>query len=413
MPLRKNLYGIYELNHVAVAPMRAFARATQMVANNPFNPFFHMPANRSLSASMELFERLTRKYDKPNWGVTSTEIDGEKVKVRHRTVVNKPFCKLVHFEKEGGNRKFKQEKIMITAPMSGHYATLLRGTVQGLLPYFDVYITEWVNACEVPHEKGDFDLDDYIDYVIEFSEFLKGNCHIMAVCQPVVPVAAAVAIMEAEKNKYHPKSMILVGGPIDGRINPTMVNELADKKPIEWFEQNLITRVPLNYPGHGRKVYPGFLQLAGFLSMKPEDHFEKHKQYFNHLIEGGGDSAEKHEKFYDEYLSVMDITAEFYLQTIKKVFQDFDLPQGNFVSRGRYVNLEAVENTALLALEGEKDDIAGVGQSAAALNLAKNLAKSKKHYHLQKDVGHYGIFNGSRFRKFVVPVIEQFCNKHK
>ncbi|PIR32106.1 MAG: hypothetical protein COV36_05195 [Alphaproteobacteria bacterium CG11_big_fil_rev_8_21_14_0_20_44_7] len=282
-----------------------------------------------------------------------------------------------------------------------------------MLPFFDVYITDWTNAREVPLTEGEFDLDDYIDYTMEFIEKLKGDCHVMAVCQPVVPVAAAVAIMENEGRKYHPKSMILIGGPIDGRINPTMVNELADKKPIEWFEQHLITRVPLTYKGAGRKVYPGFLQLAGFLSMKPDDHIQKHKDYFNHLIEGDGESAEKHEKFYDEYLSVMDITAEFYLQTIKKVFQDFDLPQGKFESRGRPVRMEHITKTALIALEGENDDIAGVGQSHAALTLCKNLAKSKKHYHLQKDVGHYGIFNGRRFREFVVPVIKEFTEKHK
>lgn len=389
--------------------MRVAAKSAQYVYDNPYNPFFYTKFGKSASASLELFERLTRKYKKPEFDIKPVEVDGKKVKIKQKTVLKKPFCNLIHFEKEGGH---KQPKLLITAPMSGHYATLLRGTVQDTLPHFDVYITDWLNASEVPLEDGRFDLDDYIDYTIEFIEHLKGDCHVMAVCQPVVPVAAAVALMENGESKVHPKSMILIGGPIDGRINPTMINKFADKKPIEWFTQNLISRVPMNFDGHGRNVYPGFLQLAGFLSMKPHDHIEKHKEYYEHLVEGDGDNSEKHEKFYDEYLSVMDITAEFYLETIKKVFQDFDLPQGKYTSRGRPVKMEFVKKTALLALEGEKDDIAGVGQSHAALGLCKNLAKEKKHYHLQKDVGHYGIFNGSRFRKFVVPVLQDFIAKH-
>lgn len=360
---------------------------------------------RTASAGLELFERLTRKYDKQGFELDPIEVDGKPVEVKEKRVKKLAFCDLVHFEKQG---KFKQEKLLIIAPMSGHYATLLRGTVQDTLPFFDVYITDWKNAAEIPLTKGAFDLDDFIDYLIEFSEFLEGDCHMLAVCQPTVPAAAAVAIMENEGNKLHPKSMILVGGPIDGRINPTMINKFADKKPIEWFEQNLINRVPMNYPGAGRRVYPGFLQLAGFIAMKPESHADKHKEYYEHLIEGDGDSAEKHEKFYDEYLSVMDLTAEFYLQTIKKVFQDFDLPEGKFESRGRPANMSSIKETALLALEGENDDIAGVGQSKAALALCSNLPESKKQYHLQMGVGHYGVFNGSKFREHVVPVIRKF-----
>jgi poly(3-hydroxybutyrate) depolymerase len=400
---------MFELQHFMLSPIRLAAKATQQLHNHPFNPFFHSKFSRTTSASIEVFERITRKYDKPEFGITHAEVNGKKVKVSQKIALKKPFCNLVKFEKEG---KHNQPNLLIVAPMSGHFATLLRGTVQDTLPHFNVYITDWQNARDVPQTKGDFDLDDYIDYVIEFCEFLKGDVHLFGVCQPVVPVAAAVSIMENEGNKHSPKSMILVGGPIDGRINPTMVNELADKKSIEWFEQNLISRVPLNYAGAGRKVYPGFLQLMGFISMKPDHHFDKHRDYFNHLIEGDEESADKHEEFYDEYLSVMDITSEFYLQTIKKVFQDFDLPLGNFKSRGREVNLKNVRNTAVLALEGEKDDIAGVGQSKAALALCKNLVESKKQYHLQKDVGHYGIFNGSKFRQFVVPMVKKFIEKH-
>ncbi len=410
--MKYNLYNLYEWHHLAVSPFRAMAQAMRHVNNNPFNPYFHSTMSRTTNAGLGVFERLTRKYGRPEFGITETAVSGRKYKIEQETVLKKPFCELVHFRKATKDKALKQPKLMIVAPMSGHYATLLRGTVQDTLPFFDVYITDWLNARDVPMTEGDFDLDDYINYVIEFTECLKGDVHLLAVCQPVVPVAAAVAVMEQQKNKYHPKSMILIGGPIDGRINPTMVNDLADKKPIEWFEQHLITRVPFNYKGFMRPVYPGFLQLAGFISMKPESHIEKHRQYFNHLIIGDGESAEKHEEFYDEYLSVMDLTAEFYLQTIKVVFQDFALPQGKMVSRGRPVNLANLRETALLALEGEKDDISGVGQSKAALKLAKNLPESKKQYHLQKGVGHYGIFNGSKFREFVVPVIREFIKKH-
>lgn len=409
------IYNFYEMNHMAVAPYRAMAKSLQLFYDSPFNIFAGTKHMRTASAGLELFERLTRKYEKQGFNIEPVEVDGKQAVIKEKVVKRKSFCDLLHFEKvfeDGKAPKKKQEKLLIVAPMSGHYATLLRGTVQDTLPFFDVYITDWKNAAEVPLTKGAFDLDDFIDYLIEFCEFLEGDCHMLAVCQPTVPTAAAVAIMENEGNKLHPKSMILVGGPIDGRINPTMINNFADKKPIEWFEQNLISRVPLNYPGAGRRVYPGFLQLAGFIAMKPESHADKHHEYFNHLVEGDGDSAEKHEKFYDEYLSVMDLTAEFYLQTIKKVFQDFDLPKGNFTSRGREVKLSNVRKTALLALEGENDDIAGVGQSHAALALCSNLPDSKKHYYLQKGVGHYGVFNGSKFREFVVPVIREFIAKN-
>jgi len=404
------LYNLYEMNHMAMAPYRAAAKNLQFLYSNPFNPFSSLQVSRSVSAGLGLFERLTRKYEKRGFNINAVDVNGAKVKVKEKIVKKKAFCNLIHFEKEGCD-KLKQEKLVIIAPMSGHYATLLRGTVEDTLPFFDVYITDWINPSEVPLTDGGFDLDDFIDYLIEFYELMKGDCHTLAVCQPTVPVAAAIAIMESEGNKNAPKSMILVGGPIDGRINPTMINELADKKPIEWFEQNLISRVPMNYIGAGRKVYPGFLQLAGFISMKPEQHMEKHREYFDDLVKGDGESSDKHEEFYDEYLSVMDLTAEFYLQTIKKVFQDFDLPKGEFVSRGRKVSLADVKKTALLALEGEKDDIAGVGQSKAALKLCSNLAESKKQYHLQMGVGHYGVFNGRKFREFVVPVIRDFVKK--
>lgn len=404
-----NIYNMYEWQQMALSPYRAAAKIAQKFYDNPFNPFYSSPLNRTASAGIEVFERITRKYGKPVFGIKSVMVDGRKHKVKQMVTLKKPFCRLLHFKKDPA---LKQPKMLIVAPMSGHYATLLRGTVEDMLPYFDVYITDWYNAREVPMTEGIFDLDDYIDYVIDFIAHFKGKAHVMGVCQPVVPVAAAVAIMENEGNKSHPRSMILVGGPIDGRINPTMVNDLADKKPIEWFEQNLVSRVPFQYKGAGRAVYPGFLQLASFISMNPESHFEKHKEYYENLIKGDGESAEKHEKFYDEYLSVMDIPAEFYLQTIKTVFQDFALPLGKMQSRGRPANLANIKETALMALEGEHDDISGIGQSKAALKLAKKLPNSKKEYYMQKGVGHYGIFNGHKFREFVVPEIYKFVKKH-
>lgn len=409
MQLRNNLYNLYELNHSMLSPARYGAYGLRLMYEAPFNPFRSTRLSRQIVAGLYLFERLTRKYERQGFGIKEVLVGKQTCKVREKIIAKKPFCNVIHFEKEGAP---KQEKLFIVAPMSGHFATLLKNTVEETLPFFDVYITDWKSASEVPLSHGNFDLDDFIDYLIEFCEGLKGDFHMMGVCQPTVPVAAAVAIMENEGRKFHPKSMILVGGPIDGRINPTMINEFADKQPIEWFEKNLINTVPLNYAGAGRRVYPGFLQLAGFISMKPEQHYQKHRDYFNHLVEGDGDNADKHEKFYDEYLSVMDLSADFYLQTIKKVFQDFDLPRGKFTSRGRPVKMENIRKTALLALEGERDDIAGVGQSKAALKLCANLPDNKKDYYLQMGVGHYGVFSGSKFREFVVPVIRKFIAKN-
>jgi poly(3-hydroxybutyrate) depolymerase len=409
------LYTMHELQHSVMAPLSAFAHQARFWLNNPLNPLSYTPLGRQMAAGSELFERMTRRYGKPVFGITHTQLAGKKVAIREKIVDEKPFCNLIHFEKKQGRRaadkKLSQPKLLIVAPMSGHHATLLRGTVRDLLPHADIYITDWLDARDVPLSEGEFDLNNYIDYVLDNFKQLGPRLHVMAVCQPSVPVLAAVAITNA-RGKYAPKSMTLIGGPIDTRENPTEVNELAKNKPLEWFEKNVVTSVPLNYPGFMRHVYPGFLQLTGFMTMNLDRHIDAHVKLFNHLVEGDGDSVASHRAFYNEYLAVMDITAEFYLQTVAEVFQKHSLPKGTFKYRDELVDCSAITKTALLTLEGERDDISGVGQTYAAHKLCSKLAKNKKKHYMQKGVGHYGIFNGRRFRENVVPIISDFLVKH-
>lgn len=404
-----HMYSLMELHRAQIAPLRMLAKWAQNLHVHPFNPLSYTGYGRSLAASFELMERLTRHYGRPEWGITDTTIDGKNVKVDCSVVTSKTFCNLVNFKKQGN---FNLPKMLIVAPMSGHYATLLRGTVEGMLPYFDVSITDWINAREIPSSKGNFNLDDYIDYVIEFIEKLSPDIHVMAVCQPSVPVMAAVSIMSAERNPHIPKSMTLIGGPIDTRHSPTEVNEMATERSMYWFASNVITRVPVNYPGFMRRVYPGFIQLSGFMAMNLNRHIEEHVKLFNHLVDGDGESADAHKKFYNEYLSVMDIPAEFYLQTIQTVFKDHALPQGNMKSRGRRVDPSRITKTALLAIEGEKDDISGVGQTKAAIKMCSGIPDNGKQYILQPGVGHYGLFNGRKFREIIVPEILEFVKAH-
>jgi len=403
------LYQVHEFQKAAMAPVRVWAKATQQAFSSPLSPLSFTPYGRGIAAGCELINRITRRYSKPDWGIETTEIDGKTYKVIEKVVEEKTFCNLIKFERA---RHRKDPKMLIVAPLSGHYATLLRGTVEALIPHFEVYITDWIDAREVPVFEGDFDLDDYIDYLIEFIDLLGPDVHTMGVCQPTVPLMAAISIMSAEKHPSLPHSMTLIGGPIDARKSPTEVNKLAMQRPLEWFERHVITRVPFNYPGFLRRVYPGFIQLSGFMQMNLERHIGEHVKLFQHLVIGDGDSAEAHKKFYNEYLSVMDLPAEFYLQTIKTVFQDYALPKGKMTSRGRKVDPGAITKTALLTLEGELDDISGPGQTQAAHTLCKNLAQSKQKDHVQKGVGHYGIFNGRKFRQFVVPEIVKFTQKH-
>ena len=406
-------YHLYEMNHAAMAPLRAGADLMRQACNNPLNPLSNTAFGRSLDAGFEVFERLTRRYGKPEFGISSTDIDGKTVDVVEEVVWTKPFCRLIHFNRSLPEERPADPKILLVAPMSGHYATLLRGTVDALLPHADIYITDWIDARTVALTEGRFDLDDYISYVIEMLHHLGEGTHVVAVCQPSVPVLAAVALMEADQDRFAPASMTLMGGPIDTRINPTGVNELAKAKPIDWFRDSVVMPVPWPQPGFGRSVYPGFLQLSGFMSMNLDRHMTAHKDFYLNLVKNDGDSAEKHREFYDEYLAVMDLTAEFYLQTVETVFIEHALPKGTMMHRGRAVDPAAIRNVALFTVEGENDDISGIGQTKAAHDLCLNLPQEKRRHYMQPDVGHYGVFNGSRFRNEIVPQMVAFFQEHQ
>jgi poly(3-hydroxybutyrate) depolymerase len=407
------MYWLYEMGHAALDPSRAFADATKLLFKNPANPLSHTTYGKSVAAAMELFERSTRRYGRPEWGIEETVVGGEHVPVHIHSVWERPFCRVLHFE-----RIFKhpprrpQPKVLLVAPMSGHYATLLRGTVEAFLPNHDVYITDWRNARSVPVAEGRFDLDDYIDYVISIMHMMEGDVHVVAVCQPSVPVLAAVALMEADNDPYVPHSMTLMGGPIDTRVKSTAVNKLAESKGIDWFRGHVITKVPFPHPGVMRDVYPGFLQLTGFMSMNLDRHLEAHRELFHHLVKGDGDSADKHREFYDEYLAVMDLSAEFYLQTVDTVFIKHSLPKGEMTHRGRRVDPGKIRRVALMTVEGEHDDISGVGQTEATHRLCPNIPAEDKVHYLQMGVGHYGVFNGSRFRSEIQPRIADFALSH-
>ena len=405
------LYWMYEMGQASLNPLRAMTDATKLLFQNPLNPMSQTEFGKSIAASCELFERTTRRYAKPEWGIKDVEVAGMRVPVHIHSIWEHPFCKLLYFERMITRPPRKpQPRVLIVAPMSGHYATLLRGTVEAFLPDHDVYITDWADARMVPMSAGRFDLDDYIDYVMEILQFLGGNVHVVAVCQPSVPVMAAAALMEAAKDPFVPLSMTLMGGPIDTRSNPTAVNNLAQERGIEWFRNNVITRVPFPHPGFMRDVYPGFLQLNGFVSMNLDRHIDAHKNLFRHLVEGDGDSVQKHREFYDEYLAVMDLAAEYYLQTVDTVFVKHALPKGEMTHRGKPVDLTKIERISLMTVEGEKDDISGIGQTEAAHHLCTGLSADKKVHYMQKGVGHYGVFNGSRFRSEIVPRISDFMH---
>jgi len=401
-------YQLYEWNHALMSPARALNDAVRLYYKNPLNPLCYTELGRQIAAAGDVFERLTRRYGKPEFGIDTVEIDGEAVRVHERIVWEQTFCRLIHFHRDRPEGAPKQPKLVIVAPMSGHYATLLRGTVAAMLPDFEVYITDWVDARMVPLAMGGFDLDDYIDYMIGIVHYLRGDCHMMAVCQPAVPVFAATALLEAAPAARRPKSITLMGGPIDTRESPTDVNLYAAKHDLDWFRRNAIMTVPLPHPGFLRQVYPGFLQLSGFMSMNFDRHLSAHYDYFDHLVSGDGDSAEKHREFYDEYLSVMDLTAEFFLQTVDTVFHHHRLPKGEMMHRRRLVEPRKITRTAILTVEGEKDDISGLGQTRAAHALTPDLPAEKHEHHEQEGVGHYGVFNGSRFRREIAPRIRDF-----
>jgi poly(3-hydroxybutyrate) depolymerase len=403
------MYWMYEMALASLSPARAIADATRLYYKNPANPLTYTTYGKSMAAAAELFERSTRRYGRPDWMIEETVVGAEHVSVRIVPVWERPFCRLLHFERSFIRPPRRpQPKLLIVAPMSGHYATLLRGTVEAFLPNHEVYITDWANAATVPLTAGRFDLDDYIDYVVAMLRLLGRDTHVLAVCQPSVPVMAAVSLMEADNDPDAPNSMVLMGGPIDTRVNPNAVNALAVERGVDWFRNHVISKVPFPHAGFMRDVYPGFLQLHGFVSMNLDRHIEAHHNLFLHLVKGDGDSAQKHREFYDEYLAVMDLAAEFYLQTVDTVFVRHALPKGEMISRNRRIEPKAITRTALMTVEGENDDISAVGQTEAAHRLCYGLSDDKRVHYVQPGVGHYGVFNGSRFRSEIAPRIADF-----
>ncbi|WP_370177960.1 polyhydroxyalkanoate depolymerase [Alteriqipengyuania sp.] len=404
------LYHAYELQRSWLSSASTWASIGAEMLSNPALPFGYMGMGPIASSALDVFAHATATYGKPAWGIETVEAEGKRHTVVEATVVNKPFGDLKRFRR--ADLPEDAPRLLVVAPMSGHYATLLRGTVERMLENYTVYVTDWADARNVPLHEGHFDLDDYMDYVIEFLEHIGEGAHVMAVCQPSVPVFAATAIMNRDQHPCAPKTLTMMGGPIDTRCSPTSVNDLAMERPIEWFRQNVIATVPMQYRGAGRQVYPGFMQLAGFMSMNLGNHMMSHYEMFKHLTVGDEASAQATKDFYDEYRSVCDMTAEFYLQTVQEVFQDHSIPNGTFMHRGKRVDLGDISGTALLAIEGERDDISGLGQTRAALELTPNLKPSKKRYYIAEGAGHYGIFNGSKWREKIAPVVEEFIAAH-
>ena len=405
------LYDAYEVQRSLLAGASKLAGLGAGWLTNPANPWGYSSMGPLVAASLEVFAHASAPRGKPEFDLDTVHVRRKDVRVHEEILLRKPFGQLKHFDREGIEGG---QPLLIVAPMSGHYATLLRGTVERLLPSYDVFITDWRDAKLVPLSDGSFDLDDYIDYLIEFLELIGTRTgerpHMLAVCQPSVPAFAATALMNEDRNPHRPKTLTMMGGPIDTRKAPTAVNTLATQRPFAWFEQNVIATVPMIYPGSGRKVYPGFLQLAGFMTMNLGSHLVSHWEMFKHLVVGDDESASATQKFYDEYRAVCDMTAEFYLQTVDAVFQRHLLPEGELEHRGRLVRPDAIRDTALLAIEGERDDISGIGQTKVALDIATKLPKAKKQYFLAPDVGHYGIFNGRKWREKIAPVVEQFID---
>lgn len=408
------LYHAYEMQKSMLAGAGSIAGASARMLTYRPGALAYFGGGDVLASALEVFAHAAAPRGKPAFGFTQTIVDGASVPVAEEIVVSKPFGSLLHFARDGIEG---QPKLLIVAPMSGHYATLLRGTVERMLPGHDVYITDWADAKLVPQSAGRFDLDDYVDYVVEFLEVIAQSgdgtpAHMLAVCQPSVPCFAATALMNAAKNPAAPKTLTMMGGPIDTREAPTEVNLLATQRPHAWFSENVIARIPAYYRGAGRAVYPGFLQLAGFMSMNLGNHLMSHWEMFKHLVDGDGESADSTKAFYDEYRAVCDMTAEFYLQTVDVVFQRHALPKGEMMHRGTRIDPAAITKTALLAIEGERDDISGLGQTRAALTIATGLPAKKKQYHMAEGVGHYGIFNGSKWRDRIAPVVEAWIARH-
>ncbi|MEX2482235.1 MAG: polyhydroxyalkanoate depolymerase [Gammaproteobacteria bacterium] len=409
------LYHLYELTHAAVAPFRAAAHVGRLALTHPANPWSYTYPAKAASAALEVFEGLTRRYGKPEFGIEAVSINGQQVDITEELIEEKPFCTLKRFRRDPDQLPRSQRnapRMLIVAPLSGHYASLLRGTVRTMAESFDVYITDWQDARDVPFAVGPFALADYIDYVIDFMRTLGPDLHVLAVCQPGPAVLAATALLAAADDPAQPATVTIMGSPIDTRKSPTEPNRLAMSKPLSWFEQNAITLVPFPHAGVMRRVYPGFLQLTGFMTMNLDRHLDAHKNLFQHLVSGDGDSVAGHRKFYDEYLSVMDLAADYYLETIQVVFQEHRLAEGTMTQHGEKIDLRAIRKTALMTVEGENDDISGIGQTQAAHDLCTSIPAEKRIDYVQPGVGHYGVFNGSRWRSEIAPRIRDFIQSN-
>jgi poly(3-hydroxybutyrate) depolymerase len=399
------LYAFHEMQKSLGAPMRFAAQMGMNWAQSDGNPWKDLPASDWLAASSELTMRLTQEYPKLPFGIHSISVDGHTHAIEEMVVEEKAFCQLRRFSKAGAKG---EPRVLLVAPLSGHHATLLRDTVRSMVQHHEVFVTDWRDARNVPLSEGLFHLDDYVRYVIEFLRSLGPDVHVMSVCQPTVPVLCAVSLMAANNDPMRPKSMIMMGGPIDTRINPSSVNNYATKHTTEWFEKHVISRVPAKYAGFGRRVYPGFLQHYGFVAMNPGHHAKSHWEFFLDLLKGDGTDAETHRKFYDEYNAVLDLDAAYYLETVQRVFQEFRLPRGIMEVSGEKVVPSAIRDIGLMTVEGELDDISCPGQTHAAHGLCGNVPDARRKHLLVAGCGHYGIFSGSRWRNIVYPAITEF-----
>ncbi|MEY4561336.1 MAG: hypothetical protein RLZZ618_613 [Pseudomonadota bacterium] len=411
------LYQLYESQRALLSPFSEFAAASSKLYSHPLSPFTHTPMAQRVSASLDLMNRLSKEYEKPEFGITSVKVGGIDVAVQEQVAQTKPFCRLLRFKRFTDDLPMltvmkDQPTVLVVAPLSGHHSTLLRETVRQLLVDHKVYITDWTDARMVPAEQGAFHLDDYIAYVQDFIRLLGPEVNVISVCQPTVPVLAAISLL-ASNGEFTPRTMTMMGGPIDARKSPTAVNNLAMNKSYEWFENNVIYRVPSNYPGSGRRVYPGFLQHTGFIAMNPDRHMTSHYDYFNDLMRGEDESAEFHRSFYDEYNAVLDMPAEYYLDTIHTVFQDYSLVNGTWVVNGQLVRPQDITTTALLTIEGELDDISGAGQTRAAHDLCSGIPKGRQFHYDVAGAGHYGIFSGRRWREDCYPQVRDFIASHQ
>lgn len=403
------IYQIHEMQHAALSPWRSWAELNSQLFGSPFSLLSYIPASKKIAAACEVMLRVTNRYEKPEFGLKETKVGGKTIAVAEEVVHTEAFCRLLHFKRDTTR---DDPRVLVVAPLSGHHATLLRDTVRALLPNHDVYITDWANARVVPLSEGPFHFDDYVEYVQQFIRLLGPDLAVMSVCQPTVPVLAAIALMAQDNDPLVPRTMTMMGGPIDTRINPTSVNDFATQHDIDWFKNKVISRVPAKYPGFMREVYPGFLQHAGFVAMNPMRHFQAHVDFFDHLVQGDGEGAAAHRRFYDEYNAVMDLPAEYYLETLERVFMEHHLPRGEMHVAGRLVEPQAIRKTALFTIEGELDDISGPGQTLAAHELCSGIPARKKQHMLAPGIGHYGIFSGRRYREMICPQIAEFIRAH-